>query len=768
MKANARPSPAVLPDPAVSLPLDAQGSLGASASGIAFATSTGDVLEVASYGPGVFRVRAGPDTLPDYGIARGQPQACAVTSSGPATWTLAAGGTTLEIAEAPLRLALRHDGAPALESSTDRRVDGSLRLPAISRLRGGERWTAAFALASGAPVYGLGDRPGPLDRRGQRVESWVRNAADGGGACRCAPFAWSPGIGAGAGAPAKRAAWGLFAHTPGRVVHGVGCGDWSHRSYALTVDDEALDLFLFAAATPAAILGLYTQLTGRAPAVPLWSLGPWLARARPGTVDDAVALAGRLRRHRIPCDALALDDPDAWRAATRFDQRFDRERFPGTAATLAAVRAQGFRVCAAQTPRVAASAPWFGELAGQGFLLSDSAGRPYTRVDGAGTETDRLNAALAAAVDAYGFVDFTNPAAHAWWRDAHAKLFADGIDAVISDGGGDVPGDALAFNGDRGKRLHNAYPLLYGQCLYEATARVRHDADAPPIVWGRAGWAGSQRYPLQAGGDVQSDWEGLAASIRGALSWGMTGAPFHAQDVGGSYGEPPTAELWLRWLQASVFGSHLRLRGADGWLPWDFGAETEAIARKWLAFRYRLLPYLQRVIAAAARTGLPVMRAMALAFPGNALLRGYETQFMCGDALLVAPILEPGGEVEVALPPGAWYDVNSRQRHPGSRLLRYRATLDQFPVFGREGHALPLGPAVQHTGEIDRLLPLEALWVFGPPRETLAGFVQVSIGAGADGAMVVDAVPELAIEVFGDGEGRDVVRRGRVRGPGPG
>jgi alpha-D-xyloside xylohydrolase len=285
-----------------------------------------------------------------------------------------------------------------------------------------------------------------------------------------------------------------------------------------------------------------------------------------------------------------------------------------------------------------------------------------------------------------------------------------------------------------------------------------------PITLWRAGWAGSQRYPIATGGEPQSDWEGLAASIRGALSWGMSGAPYYACEVGGTYGPPATAELWLRSLQACVFGSHVLLHGADGCRPWDFGGETEAIAKKWLAFRYRLLPYLRRVIGDATRTGLPVTRAMPLAFPGNALLRGYETQFMCGDALLVAPIVGPGGEVEVALPPGAWYDLNSRQRFPGLRVLRYRAGLDQFPVFGREGHALPLGPAIQHTGEIDPLRPLDGLWVFGPPTQPLAGFAQVSIGAGTGEPIVIDAVPDLGVEIFGDVAPDRVIRRDRPPG----
>ena len=153
------------------------------------------------------------------------------------------------------------------------------------------------------------------------------------------------------------------------------------------------------------------------------------------------------------------------------------------------------------------------------------------------------------------------------------------------------------------------------------------------------------------------------------------------------------------------------------------------------------------------------MRAMALAFPGHAPARACETQFMCGETLLVAPIVAEDGEVEIALPPGAWHDLNSRQRFPGQRVLRYRAALDQFPVFGREGFALPLGPAVAHTGQLDPLRPLDALWVFGRPAQPLAGFAQAAIAAGPDGAMAIDAAPELEVELFGDASGLPVTRR---------
>src|SRR5439155_190769 len=113
--------------------------------------------------------------------------------------------------------------------------------------------------------------------------------------------------------------------------------------------------------------------------------------------------------------------------------------------------------------------------------------------------------------------------------------------------------------------------------------------------------SGSQRYPIGWGGDPQSDWEGLAASIRGGLSWGMSGNPYHSSDIGGFYGaEQPSPELYVRWLQAAVFASHIRLHGIGEREPWAFGADMEAVARKWLAFRYRLIPYLERVVDEAA------------------------------------------------------------------------------------------------------------------------------------------------------------------------
>ncbi len=617
-------------------------------------------------------------------------------------------------------------------------------MPGCARAGSGSRRSRS---RPGEPVYGLGEKFGPLNKRGQLIHSQVVDAlgVNTGLAYKNAPFAWGPGTGSGA--------WGLFVNTPGMVSHGVGHPDWSHRSYALLVEDEAIDLFLFAADAPREILDLYTQLTGRAPAVPDWSLGLWVSRAYYETPEEAAAVAAKLRARKIPCDVLTLDGRAAWKVETRFNFRWDPDRFPDPKAALAAIKAHHLRICVWEYPCVSVHDPLFVDLAAKGYLLTDPSGDPLVFQWDTAPGTSPFGSVLTPLPES-GLVDFTNPGAYEWWRDAHADLFADGVNVIKSDFGEQVPDHAVAFNGDRGTRLHNVYPLLYNRCVFEATAMYQPRVDALPMVWGRAGWTGSQRYPIQWGGDPQSDWEGLAASIRGGLSWGMSGVPYHSSDIGGFYGAAqPSAELYLRWLQATVFCSHIRVHGIGEREPWAFGPDAEAIARKWLAFRYRLIPYLKTVIDEATRNGLPVMRAMPLAFPTNALLRAYETQFMCGDSLLVAPVVKPGGEVEIALPAGAWYDLNSRQRLPGGRVVRYRASLDQFPVFGREGHALPLGPAVQHTGEIDPARPLQQLWLFGKPTRALDAFAQARIGADANGGFAVGVQEGLRVERFGDAAG---------------
>lgn len=640
----------------------------------------GATLEISAPTGGVIRLRLGRQTGATYPILADTGPALPVALEEKETgFTVSAGDLSLELADAPFRFLLRDKGEVVLGSTTDRHFRRAHRLPPFARTEAG--WFAAIHLDSGEPVYGLGEKYGPLNRRGQCVVSQNHDALGVNAeiSYKNTPFAWSPG------------GWGAFVHTPARVTHGVGYSQWSHRTYGLEVEDTELDLFLISASGPADILERYTALTGRPVEPPLWSYGLWLSRAYYRTADEALETARTIREKRIPCDVLTLDGRAWLDTATRFAFEWDAKRYPDPKAVTKQIKDLNLKVCVWEYPLVSANHPLFDELAAKGWLLTTAAGEPYVYHWDPAPFGDVLT-----QLPPSGLVDFTHPDAYAWYRDAHQALFDSGIDVIKSDFGEQVPDDAHAANGDDGRRLHNVNPLLYNRCVYEAS-RDRFGDDA--MVWARSGWAGSQTAPIQWGGDPEVSWEGLAASIRGGLSWGMSGCPYYSHDIGGFYGGDPDPELYIRWLQAGVLSSHCRMHGIGDREPWAFGEETEAIASTWLEFRYRLIPYLEHCAEQAA-TGMPVMRAMALAFPDDPAAWAFDEQYMLGDSLFVAPVLRPGGAVRFYLPHGLWHDFRTRETEYGGRVVERIAPLESAVLFVRDGAAIELGPVVQHTGEI--------------------------------------------------------------------
>ena len=674
----------------------------------------GFAFSVIAHAPGTLRLTIGKSQLPDYGLLQ---QATATGSlevkpEGDG-WRITRGDVALVIDTAPLRFTLSKDGRTVLTSITDQHFRGRTRLPAFGLHDtdgdndGPGCWCASLALTSDTAVYGLGEKFGPLDKRGQLVRGRTEDALGVNTelSYKNIPFCWSPD------------GWGLLVHTPGIVRHGVGYPQWSHRSYVLEVEDDVLDLFIFTG-EPADILDHYTALTGRAALPPLWSYGMWLSRAYYKVPQEAIDTAAELRRRGIPCDVITLDGRAAWEVRTRFAFEWDKSRFDDPKRILDSLRAFDLKVCVWEYPYVSIHNPLFAELEAKGWLLKSPDGKAYV-FDWVKDPTDDPFGKVLTPLPPSGIVDFTHPDAAQFWADSHNKLFDDGVDVIKTDFGEQVEDDMVAHNGDSGRRLHNVYPLLYNQCVWNATQRY-NDAHGrgPAMVWGRDGFIGSQRFPMQWGGDPQTDWEGMAASIRGGLGYGMSGVPYYATDVGGFYGaQQPDTELYLRWTANGIFCSHFRYHGIGEREPWALGAETEAIAKKLLAFRYRLIPYMVGAAEQAARTGLPLMRAMPLVFPHDRMARSFEGQYLFGEALLVAPIIRSGGSVEVYFPAGeAWYDLNSGERIEGGQVRLIQKALDQLPAWGREGHMLCLGRAVMHTGEIDLAAPVEEVRLFGEPR----------------------------------------------------
>jgi len=176
------------------------------------------------------------------------------------------------------------------------------------------------------------------------------------------------------------------------------------------------------------------------------------------------------------------------------------------------------------------------------------------------------------------------------------------------------------------------------------------------------------------------------------------------------------AELYLRWLAMSVFSGNFQFESAEHLSPSRLGEKNQALVAHWMQWRYRLIPYVLGAVEDAARTGLPVQRSMAMCFPLDAEAHRWDTQFMCGPALLVAPVTAPGTKAQVYLPEAeGWWDLRTGWRYDGGQTLEMEVGLDMIPVFGREGHMLCLGPATRSTAEFNSAKLLDDVWMFGMP-----------------------------------------------------
>ncbi|NJO12477.1 MAG: alpha-xylosidase, partial [Gammaproteobacteria bacterium] len=602
-----------------------------------------------------------------------------------------AGALALRIEHAPLNFELTLADRCVQRSPGDAHFVRRFRLPPFARAAG--CWLMTLDLGADTPVYGLGEKWGRLDHRGQLLRSFNQDAlgVNAEYSYKNAPFAWSPD------------GWGVFVHGVAPVTHAVGFAPWSQRAYALQVEGPGLDVFLFTGADGRELLAQYTELTGRAPVPPDWSLGVILSKAYYRDADEILAVAREVRARDMPCDVITFDGR-AWQDTdTRFAFQWCPRRYADPAPVIAELKALGFRICVWEYPLISVRSPLFEELAARGWLLKDArTGAAYRHE----WDAEPFGAVLT-PLPSSGLLDFTHPDAYAYWRDRHRELFEAGVDMIKADFGEQVAEHAVASNGARGDQLHNAYALLYNRCVYEAAER---HCPSGAFLFSRSAWSGSQRYPSQWGGDPQADWGGLAASLRGGLSWGMSGGPFYATDVGGFYSDQRDPILYVRWAQAAVYSAHLRLHGIGAREPWSYGEEAASAAMEALRLRYRLIPYLRKAMEQSHRTGIPVQRAMVLACPDDPAAWRFESQFFCGEDLLVVPCLQPSGEVEFYLPHGSWRRFQDCAPFEGGRVHCLRLALRETAVFARTGARIPLGAAVRSTAELADARPADC-WI---------------------------------------------------------
>jgi alpha-D-xyloside xylohydrolase len=301
-------------------------------------------------------------------------------------------------------------------------------------------------------------------------------------------------------------------------------------------------------------------------------------------------------------------------------------------------------------------------------------------------------------VTGMGIVDFTNPEACAWFVGCLNKLFDIGINAIKTDFGERIPSLDVQWH-DKSvdpKKMHNYYSFIYNKVVYDALI-ARYGKDQA-VLFARSATAGTQRFPLQWGGDCESTPEAMAESIRGGLSLGLCGFSFWSVDIGGFEGSPPPW-IYKRWVAFGLLCSHSRLHGSNSYrVPWtvdndDRGEQgcSKTLA-KWTALKSRLMPYIYAQAIKSIKLGIPLsLRAMCLEFPDDPTAWTLDRQFMLGDNLLVAPIFEESGEAEFYLPKGKWTCFFTNKTKDGPGWFKETHDFGTLPLYVRENTILVLG-----------------------------------------------------------------------------
>ncbi len=524
---------------------------------------------------------------------------------------------------------------------------------------------AAFTLSPGEKIFGCGESFTGLDKRGQKIVLWTddANGIENQGMYKPIPFFLS------------NRGYGMFIHTSTPITLDIG-NSFSGVNSMMIGDDE-LDLFVFLG-QPKDILDEYTSLTGKSPLPPLWSFGLWMSRCTYNAEKQVREIAGKLRENRIPCDVLHLDT--GWfETDWQCDYEFSTTRFADPKKMLADLKDDGFHVSCWQLPYFVPKNKLFPELIEKNLVVRDAKGNlPYE--------------------DAV--LDLSNPKTVEWYQGKLAGLLKEGVGAIKVDFGEAAPEDGLYADGRTGFYEHNLFPLRYNRAVAEITKQTTGEN----IIWARSAWAGSQRYPLHWGGDAESTDDGMAAELRGGLSFGLSGFSFWSHDVGGFTAtsvQGMDKDLFARWLAFGMLSSHSRCHGIAPKEPWLYGTNFMDKFRTIDELKYRLMPYVYAQAKDCSEHGLPMVRALFVEFPEDPGSWQVDDEYLYGSSILVAPLLHQGATArEVYLPPGTWIDYQTRKSYAGGWQTIEAGAIPAV-ILVRDGTVVPQIALAQSTMQMD-------------------------------------------------------------------
>lgn len=581
--------------------------------------------------------------------------------------TLKTGSLEVVISRQPFHISFK-DSASQLLNEDD---------PVFGVRWNGEQVTAYKKLQEGERFIGLGEKTGPLDRKGRGYINWnTDNFAYGPDAdplYASVPFY--------IGLHHQRV-YGIYFDNTSRTQFNFGASN--NRFACFSADTGDMNYYFISGAGVADVIKSYTHLTGRMPLPPLWSIGYQQCRYSYYPDKEVISIAENFRVRDFPGDAIVLDIHymDAYKIFT-----WDKRHFPDPRAMIASLKELGFHIVVMCDPGIKIE---------EGYEPFESGRRENVFVK----YPDGSDYAGQVWPGWCNFPDFTNPKTREWWASHFNEYVQLGVEGFWNDMNeiatwGNMLPDMIEFEMD-GKRstareARNLYGMMMARSTYEGTKDLLKKR---PFNLTRSGFAGVQRYAAVWTGDNVAYDAHMLAGVRLVNSMGLSGLAFTGYDIGGFVGNADE-KLFARWISIGAFSpffrGHSMINSRDS-EPWSYGEKVEEISRNYMKLRYKLLPYLYSLFYDASQTGMPVSRSLAIDFTFDDLVydHRYHNQYLFGPAILVAPVESIKDLTKVYLPQGNWYEFLTDHPHPGNMEIVADCPIDQLPLYVRGSSIIPM------------------------------------------------------------------------------
>ena len=499
----------------------------------------------------------------------------------------------------------------------------------------------------------------------------------------------------------SKKAVGYFYHSTAECTFNMGREkrNYWHRYSTFCADAGDVDLFLIAGPSIKDVVERYTDLTGKSVLLPKAALG-YLGSSMyypelPKDSDDAVLeFIDTTREEDIPADGFQLSSGycavETEEGIKRCSFTWNYDRFKDPADWFAQMKKRGIVVSPNIKPGMLLVHPLLKEMEEKGMFVKDS-------------KEDKPGVGTWWGGKGY-FVDFTKEENRKSWKGYITEnLLKYGCESIWNDNceyDSMVDKDCRVYYEGKGSTIGTMKPVMSNlMCQLSNEAIVEYNENVRPFSVCRSGHAGIQRYAQVWAGDNLTCWEALKYNIATILGSGLSGMANTGCDVGGFYGVSPEPELFVRWVQNGVFMPRFSIHSTntDNTVtePWMY-TDKKPLIKAAIDFRYKMSPYLYSLMYRAHVTGLPLMEPMFMAFQNDPKTWNEGINFMWGDSLLVANVVEKGATTrKVYLPETGdekirFYDFQKRMPYEGGQEIEIPVDLSSMPMFIKSGAIVPM------------------------------------------------------------------------------